>query len=130
MSDAQKPDVSIWSTPATFEQQINIRQSEIKALREAAKERAAKDKALAAELAKIKAEQLRAQKRNALLYADRALARATVALLDEIGRMNNGGVNQPATPVISLWATELQPLAKRHGYKLAAAGTLHVLTPL
>lgn len=115
---------------ATFEEQIAIRQSEIKSLRQAAKERAEKDAALAAELAIIKAEQERAQKRDALLYADRELARATTALLDEIYRMNRGGANQPAVPVVSLRADELQPLARRHGYKLVAAGTLHVLTAL
>lgn len=113
-----------------FEEQIAIRQSEIKSLRRAAKERAEKDAALAAELAIIKAEQERAQKRDALLYADRELARATTALLDEIYRMNRGGANQPAAPVVSRHADELQPLARRHGYKLAAAGTLHVLTAL
>lgn len=115
---------------ATFEEQIAIRQSEIKSLRQAARKRAEKDAALAAELAIIKAEQERTQKRGALLYADRELARATTALLDEICRMNRGGANQPAVPVVSLHAAELQPLAKRHGYKLVAAGTLHVLTAL
>lgn len=115
---------------AAFEEQIAIRQSEIKSLRQAARKRAEKDAALAAELAIIKAEQERVERRNALLYADQELARATTHLLAEIYRLNNGGVNQPAAAVVSLHAAELQPLAKRHGYKLVAAGTLHVLTAL
>ncbi len=114
----------------SFDEQIAIRQAEIKSLRQAAKERAAKDADLAAELAIIKAEQERVQRRNGLLYADQELARATTALLAEIARLNNGGVNQPVATLVSQRAAEVQPLAKRHGYKLAAAGTLHVLTAL
>ena len=114
----------------TFDEQIAIRQAEIKSLRQAAKERTAKDAALAAELAIIKAEQERVQRRNDLLDADQELARATAVLLAEIYRLNNGGVNQPVPTRVSQRAAELQPLAKRHGYKLAAAGTLHVLTSL
>ena len=125
-----------WEQAATagaqpsFDEQIAIRQSEIKSLRQAAKERTAKDAALAAELAIIRAAQERVQRRNDLLYADQELARATTALLAEIARLNNGGVNQPVATLVSQRASELQPLAKRHGYKLAAAGTLHVLTAL
>ena len=114
----------------SFDEQIAIRQAEIKSLRQAAKDRAAKDADLAAELAFIRAAQERVQRRNDLLYADQELARATTALLAEIARLNNGGVNQPVATLVSQRAAELQPLAKRHGYKLAAAGTLHVLTAL
>ena len=127
--DAEAPPATAGAQPS-FDEQIAIRQAEIKSLRQAAKDRAAKDADLAAELAFIRAAQERVQRRNDLLYADQELARATTALLAEIARLNNGGVNQPAATLVSQRAAELQPLAKRHGYKLAAAGTLHVLTAL
>lgn len=64
----------------------------------------------------------------AKLYADRCLAEATLELIAEVSRMNNGGSEQLAHPSIAAHCDQLQPLAKSYGYRIAKPSMLaHVI---
>ncbi len=60
----------------------------------------------------------------AKLYADRCLAEATLELIAEVSRLNNGGSEQVADASIAQHIEQLQPLAKSYGYRIAKPSML------
>lgn len=97
------------------------RQEELRAAK-AAKAKADKEAA-----ARAKAEEAR-KALSSKLYADRCLAEATLELIAEVARMNNGGPEQLAHHSIAAHAEQLQPLAKSYGYRIAKPSMLaHVI---
>lgn len=60
----------------------------------------------------------------ARLYADRCLAEATLELIAEVSRLNNGGSEQVADASIAQHIDQLQPLAKSYGYRIAKPSML------
>ena len=69
----------------------------------------------------------REEERRALaakLYADRCLAEATLELIAEVSRLNNGGSEQVADASIAQHVDQLQPLAKSYGYRIAEPSVL------
>lgn len=95
--------------------------------REEAKARAkAEAKRKAEASARAKAEEAR-KALSAKLYADRCLGEATLALIAEVSRLNNGGAEQTASPAIAEHAEQLQPLAKSYGYKIAKPGVIAIV---
>ena len=89
-------------------------------LREA---KAAKAKADKEAAARAKMEEAR-KALAAKLYADRCLAEATLELVAEVSRMNNGGSEQLAHPSIASHAGQLQALAKSYGYRIVKPSML------
>lgn len=93
-------------------------------LREAIKAaKAAKAKADKEAAARAKAEEAR-KALAAKLHADRCLADATLALIAEVSRLNNGGSEQVASHSIAQHADQLQALAKSYGYRIAKPSML------
>lgn len=82
--------------------------------------KAAADKEAAA---KVKAEEAKRQL-AARLHADRCLGEATLALIAEVSRLNNGGSEQVAVPSIAAHVDQLQALAKSYGYRIAKPSML------
>lgn len=102
---------------------------------EAARKREAERRAelQAAKVAKAKADKeaaaraKRGEAREALaakLYADRCLAEATLELIAEVSRLNNGGSEQVAHASIAQHIDQLQALAKSYGYRIAKPSML------
>lgn len=60
----------------------------------------------------------------AKLYADRCLADATLELIAEVSRLNNGGSERLAHHSIAAHAEQLQPLAKSYGYRIVKPSML------
>lgn len=60
----------------------------------------------------------------AKLHADRCLAEATLELIAEVSRLNNGGSEQVADASIAQHIDQLQPLAKSYGYRIAKPSML------
>ena len=60
----------------------------------------------------------------AKLYADRCLAEATLELIAEVSRLNNGGSEQVADASIAQHIDQLQALAKSYGYRIAKPSML------
>mgnify|MGYP000937951807 CR=1 FL=1 len=60
----------------------------------------------------------------AKLYADRCLAEATLGLIAEVSRLNNGRPEQVADASIAQHIDQLQPLAKSYGYRIAKPSML------
>ena len=89
-------------------------------LREA---KAAKAKADNEAAARAKREEAR-QALAAKLYADRCLAEATLELIAEVSRLNNGGSEQVADASIAQHIDQLQPLAKSYGYRIVKPSML------
>lgn len=100
-----------------------------------AKEQARKQRVIAAEKAKAKAQSDKAAaakakaeeaKRQlaARLHADRCLGEATLALIAEVSRLNNGGAEQIASHSIAGHVDQLQPLARSYGYKIVKPSLL------
>lgn len=100
-----------------------------------AKEQARKQRALAVEKARakaksdkeaaVKAEAEEAKRQLAArLHADRCLAEATLALIAEVSRLNNGGSEQIASHSVAVHADQLQALAKSYGYRIAKPSML------
>ncbi len=85
--------------------------------------KAAKAKADKEAAARVKREEAR-QALAAKLYADRCLAEATLALIAEVSRLNNGGSEQVADASIAQHIDQLQPLAKSYGYRIAKPSLL------
>ena len=107
----------------------------IEAMLEAARKLEAERKAelQAAKLAKAKADKEAAAKAkveeakrqlSARLHADRCLGEATLALIDEVSRLNNGGFERVAHSSIAARADQLQPLAKSYGYRIVKPSML------
>ena len=97
------------------------RQEELRAAK-AAKAKAEKEAA-----ARAKAEEAR-KALAAKLHADRCLAEATLELIAEVSRMNNGGSEQLAHHSVAAHCDQLQPLAKSYGYRIVKPSMLaHVI---
>ena len=62
------------------------------------------------------------------IEADKRLAGATLSLLSEIANLNAGLPDRPADSLVAAHATQLDPLARSYGYKVAKAGSIVVVT--
>lgn len=93
------------------------RQEELRAAK------AAKAKADKEDAARAKREEAR-EALAAKLYADRCLAEATLELIAEVSRLNNGGSEQVADASIAQHIDQLQALAKSYGYRIAKPSML------
>lgn len=89
----------------------------------------AKAKADKAAAARAKAEEAKRQL-AARLHADRYLGEATLALIAEVSRLNNGGADQVASSSIAAHIDQLQALAKSYGYRIAKPSMLAVVVKL
>lgn len=107
----------------------------VEGLLEAARKLEAERKAelQAAKVAKAKADKEAAAKAkveegkrqlSARLHADRCLGEATLALIGEVSRLNNGGSEQVAHSSIAAHVDQLQALAKSYGYRIAKPSLL------
>ena len=96
-------------------------EAERKAELQAAK--VAKAKADKEAAAKAKAEEVKRQL-SVRLHADRCLGEATLALIGEVTRLNNGGSEQVAHSSIAAHVGQLQPLAKSYGYRIVKPSML------
>ena len=85
--------------------------------------KAAKAKADKEAAAKAKAEEVKRQL-AARLHADRCLGEATLELIAEVSRLNNGGSEHVAHSSIADHVDQLQPLAKSYGYRIAKPSLL------
>ena len=85
--------------------------------------KAAKAKADKEAAARAKREEAR-RALAAKLYADRCLGEATLELIAEVSRLNNGGSEQVAAASIAQHIDQLQPLAKSYGYRIAKPSML------
>ena len=83
----------------------------------------AKAKADKEAAAKAKADEAKRQL-SARLHADRCLAEATLELIAEVSRLNNGGSEQVAYASIAQHINQLQALAKSYGYRIAKPSML------
>lgn len=83
----------------------------------------AKAKADKEAAAKAKAEEAKRQL-AARLHADSCLGEATLALITEVSRLNNGGSEQAAAHSIAAHVDQLQALAKSYGYRIAKPSML------
>lgn len=85
--------------------------------------KAAKAKADKEAAARAKVEEAR-EALAAKLHADRCLAGATLELIAEVSRLNNGGSEQVADASIAQHIDQLQALAKSYGYRIAKPSLL------
>ena len=85
--------------------------------------KAAKAKADKEAAARAKVEEAR-KALAAKLYADRCLAEATLELIAEVSRLNNGGSEKVADASIAQHIDQLQALAKSYGYRIAKPSML------
>lgn len=85
--------------------------------------KAAKAKADKEAAARAKMEEAR-RALAAKLHADRCLAEATLELIAEVSRLNNGGSEQGADASIAQHIDQLQALAKSYGYRIAKPSML------
>ncbi len=106
-------------------------------LREAAKAKAKADKEAAK--AKAKADKEAAARArvgearkamSARLHADRCLALATLALIDEVALLNRGSAERPAPAAIANHADQLQPLARSYGYRIVKPSMVALVVKL
>ncbi len=108
---------------ATDELLESARKQERQSQEELREAKAAKAKADKEAAAKAKAEEAR-RALAAKLYADRCLGEATLELIAEVSRLNNGGSEQVADASIAQHIDQLQPLAKSYGYRIAKPSML------
>lgn len=85
--------------------------------------KAAKAKADKEAAARAKMEEAR-KALAAKLHADRCLSQATLELIAEVSRLNNGGSEQLADASIAQHIDQLQALAKSYGYRIAKPSML------
>ena len=85
--------------------------------------KAAKAKADKEAAARAKMEEAR-KALAANLHADRCLAEATLELIAEVSRLNNGGSEQVADASIAQHIDQLQALAKSYGYRIVKPSML------
>ena len=95
-------------------------------LREA---KAAKAKADKVAAARAKADEAR-RALSAKLHADRCLGEATLDLIAEVSRLNNGGPEKTAAASIAAHVEQLQPLARSYGYRIAKPSMIALVVPL
>lgn len=100
-----------------------------KAREEAEAAKAAKAKADKEAVARAKAEAAR-KALAAKLHADRCLGEATLALIAEVSRLNNGGAERPADASIAAHCDQLQPLARSYGYRIAKPSMIALVVKL
>ena len=91
--------------------------------------KAAKAKADKEAAARAKAEEAR-KELAAKLHADRCLGEATLELIAEVSRLNNGGPERPADPSIAAHCDQLQPLARSYGYRIAKPSMIALVVKL
>lgn len=99
------------------------RQEELRAAK-AAQAKADKEAA-----ARAKAEEAR-KALAAKLHADRCLGEATLDLIAEVYRLNNGGEERPATSSIAAHCDQLQALARSYGYRIAKPSMIALVVKL
>lgn len=95
-------------------------------LREAQAAKAKADKEAAA---RAKVEEAKRQL-AARLHADRCLGEATLALIAEVSRLNNGGAERPADSGIAAHVEQLQPLARSYGYRIVKPSMIALVVKL
>ena len=95
-------------------------------LREA---KAAKSKADKIAAARVKADEAR-RVLSAKLHADRCLGEATLDLIAEVSRLNNGGPEKTAAASIAAHVEQLQPLARSYGYRIAKPSLIALVVKL
>ena len=91
--------------------------------------KAAKAKADKEAAARAKVEEAR-KELAATLHADRCLGEATLELIAEVSRLNNGGPERPADPSIAAHCDQLQPLARSYGYRIAKPSMIALVVKL
>ena len=99
-------------------QQVEAERHEELRIAKAAKAKADKDAA-----ARAKREEAR-KALAAKLHADRCLGEATLELIAEVSRLNNGGSEKVADSSIAQHIDQLQPLAKSYGYRIVKPSML------
>ncbi len=95
-------------------------------LRIAKAEKAKADKEAAA---RAKVEEAR-KALAAKLHADRCLGEATLELIAEVSRLNNGGAERPADTSIATHCAQLQPLARSYGYRIVKPSMIALVVKL
>lgn len=123
LEDTRKLEAEIGSMLEDARKQERQRQEE---LREA---KAAKAKADKEAAARAKMEEAR-KALAATLYADRCLGEATLELIAEVSRLNNGGEERPADASIAAHCDQLQPLARSYGYRIAKPSMIALVVKL
>lgn len=91
--------------------------------------RAAKAKADKEAAARAKVEEAR-KALAATLHADRCLGEATLELIAEVSRLNNGGEERTAAASIAAHCDQLQPLARSYGYRIAKPSMIALVVKL
>jgi hypothetical protein len=99
------------------------RKAELRAAR-AAKAKADKEAAARAQVEEARKELA------AKLHADRCLGEATLALIAEVSRLNNGGAELTADASIAAHCDQLQPLARSYGYRIAKPSMIALVVKL
>lgn len=105
----------------------NAKELQAQARRKAAEARKQAEKR-AKEQAEREAEAERKAEVIRCIEADKRLAGATLSLLSEIANLNAGLPDRPADSLVAAHATQLDPLARSYGYKVAKAGSIVVVT--
>lgn len=108
---------------ATAELLESARKEERQRQEELREAKAAKAKADKEAAARAKMEEAR-KALAAKLHADRCLAEATLELIAEVSRLNNGGSEKVADASIAQHVGQLQPLAKSYGYRIVKPSML------
>lgn len=91
--------------------------------------KAAKAKADKEAAARAKVEEAR-KELAAKLHADRCLGEATLELIAEVSRLNNGGEERTAAASIAAHCDQLQPLARSYGYRIAKPSMIALVVKL
>ena len=99
------------------------RKAELRAAR-AAKAKADKEAAARAQVEEARKELA------AKLHADRCLGEATLELIAEVSRLNNGGEERTADASIAAHCDQLQPLARSYGYRIAKPSMIALVVKL
>lgn len=107
----------------------SVRKLEAQRQQELREAKAAKAKADKEAAAKAKVREAR-QALAAKLHADRCLGEATLALIAEVARLNNGGAERPADSSIAAHCGQLQPLARSYGYRIAKPSMIALVVKL
>ena len=105
------------------------RKRERQRLEELREAKAAKAKADKVAAARAKADEAR-RALSAKLHADRCLGEATLDLIAEVSRLNNGGPEKTAAASIAAHVEQLQPLARSYGYRIAKPSMIALVVPL
>lgn len=125
-----KPEQAI--DPDTLVAQAAQALDNAKELQAQARRKAAEARKQAEKRAKEQAEREAGAERKAevsrRIKADKRLAGATLSLLSEISNLHAGLPDRPADTMVAAHATQLDPLARSYGYKIAKAGSIVVVT--